>query len=107
MSDPLVSDRIQDQLSAAGFGRLFINNFVPGVPGVAVVVVVVVVIVVVVRVNLVVVDDVRSASQGRRIIVSFEYFFGFEVVSYLSLDVRSHSEHLVEVLEELPARGRG
>ena len=102
MSDPLVSDRIQDQLSAAGFGRLFINNFVPGVA-----VVVVVVIVVVVRVNLVVVDDVRSASQGRRIIVSFEYFFGFEVVSYLSLDVRSHSEHLVEVLEELPARGRG
>ena len=105
MRDPLVSDRIQDQLSAAGFGRLFINNFVPGVPGVAVVVVVV--IVVVVRVNLVVVDDVRSASQGRRIIVSFEYFFGFEVVSYLSLEVRSHSEHLVEVLEELPARGRG
>ena len=100
MSDPLVSDRIQDQLSAAGFGRLFINNFVPGVA-------VVVVIVVVVRVSLVVVDDVRSASQGRRIIVSFEYFFGFEVVSYLSLDVRSHSEHLVEVLEELPARGRG
>ena len=100
MSDPLVSDRIQDQLSAAGFGRLFINNFVPGVA-------VVVVIVVVVRVSLVVVDDVRSASQGRRFIVSFEYFFGFEVVSYLSLDVRSHSEHLVEVLEELPARGRG
>ena len=102
MRDPLVSDRIQDQLSAAGFGRLFINNFVPGVA-----VVVVVVIVVVVRVSLVVVDDVRSASQGRRFIVSFEYFFGFEVVSYLSLDVRSHSEHLVEVLEELPARGRG